>query len=246
MKQNWSQEFRDFLARTYQYDKETGYVTRRHEPIKGPRQRGSIGTVTPTRDLILVVMFQGKSHALRVARLAVFLETGLLYEKVIHKDGVRLNQKWDNLVPGGFAYDPDGNRVNEVDVEEKAKEFREKKKLMEDEAELKIIRAKETEEIELEKRLATKHVKKEPEPFVDYQANIAAFMEAGAARRRALQAEPYYIEYWAAYKKYQDKLATYRWRSGLRTGMSTYLLRMFAKDCEQIDGLSAVEFYKAN
>jgi hypothetical protein len=248
MSQNWSKGLREFLASTYQYDKETGYVMRKYEPNKGPKQRGSVGSVTKGNDLILVVWFEEKAYSIRVARLCVFLETGFLYEKVSHKDGVKLNHKWDNLVPTGIPVDEDGKSLilTAQAVEQAVEEFKTKKKELEERSEVERQKIKEQTSTALEAHKRSKELPTKVEPFVDYQANWAKSNAIEAQRRLDWESTPFMRDYLLMQRKYEAKLVKYKHLAGIHTGMKLYEMEEFARDCTALDGKSTAEFYAEN
>lgn len=105
--QFWSREFCKFLMETYDYDKVTGLVKRKHWNVKGPKTYASIGSINKQGILVLPVGFEGKQIMVRVSKLCYFLATGLQHREVQPKNGVKIDNSFDNLLPiGPVILDP--------------------------------------------------------------------------------------------------------------------------------------------
>lgn len=245
--QHWPEAFREYLASTYQYDPETGYVTRKYEPARGPKQAGYIGSLTSTNDLLVVIRFENKQYSIRVHRLCVFLHTGLVYPKVTHKDFNKLNNKWDNLIPVGKPIGVDGLELNtnEEEIEESARLFRAGKAQREEEAQKKREEARlAREEAAKSHRSGHTSIKKEPEPFVDYQENMRLAFRNPA--KEAFQAEPFVREYTELLRQIEQAHEAERFKRGIYTGIQPMEARLFLRDCQRYDGLSKEEFVEQN
>jgi hypothetical protein len=249
---NWSQEVRDYLTKTYRYEKESGFVFRIYEPSKGPKQAGSVGSIN-RKELVLVVNINKKSYLIRVHKLAVFLETGQVYEKITHKDGNMLNNKWENLLPVGIPLSVDGSSI-ELSADEQViavEEYKQKQEALLAEVAEKKRLEKEAFEKSKAEHLATKikekgKEKSPPEPLVDYQATWARINAEIAKKNAEWAAHPFMQDYMKMQAKYENRLATYKHLTGICTGMDKYDMDCFGKDCSVVDGLSVSEFYEAN
>lgn len=249
---NWPRELREHLTKTYEYDKETGLVTRRYEPNKGPKQKGSVGSPTRTGDLSLTVWVGAKAYTIRVAKLCVFLETGFLYEKVAHRDNCKMNNVWSNLQPIGMILEEGGDLVQmkEEQREQAIAEWKSKKTeilLGEDKAR-EEAKLKTTQMLEGHKRSKTVEKKDEVNPQV-YQAELERMQKASIELEKDLMYAYSRRVGWYKYnelrQKYKAMPRDYHFKVGIYTGMSeSDLLSLFEEPAEKEVGMSCYDWYK--
>lgn len=252
--QNWTAPFREHLTLNYEYNRESGYVTKRFRAAKGPKQAGSLGTVTKSNDLLLTIWFEEKAYSVRLHRLAVLLETGLLYDKVIHKDGNKLNNKWDNLVPVGNPLDVDGNFV-ELTEEQQAiavAEHKAAKLAAAEQKDWEIMRTKEDIEISkqkiIEEKLRAKgkaSEEKKKDDGIDWYARGQEAIREEQEKRLAFVRGPL-KPFLLLREKYEKRLATYRYKKGLCTKMELVDRVRFESDCAKQGIADLVRFYNEN
>lgn len=116
--QLWDKMLEEHLLMTFQYDPLTGFVTRKHWGERGPRTGGPLGSVSSQHELLLPVLFSGRMYTIKLSKICVFLQTGKQYKKILWKDGVKTNNKFDNLVPIGVPINDDPNDVGSIMSEE--------------------------------------------------------------------------------------------------------------------------------
>lgn len=239
-------------------------MTRRFTEVKGPKPVGPLGSLTKGGDLLLTVWVENKAWSVRVQRLCVFLATGLLYESVIHVDKIKVNNKWDNLVPVGKPLSEDGSSI-ELSEEEQANaelEYRMRKESAQEtkKSELEEMEMQLSKEVE-ERRLAKERVKKEKElakealrkppkvekpkePFVDYAENMRKAGEANRAVRQEMYREPFMVAQEEILSRYELELKDDRYLNGIHSHISWMDAKEFLQDCIRLDGIEAEEFYK--
>lgn len=206
--QYWHSALQDYLRESYLYHPETGHVVRRH------KNRGPIGSVTKNYDLLMGATFEGKQYMIRVVKLAYFLQTGKQYHKFDWKDGDKLNNRFDNIVPIGREVMEELNYPTSIEDrtseyvrrqfqermqlrEEYLQDIAQKKKVWEDERRYtrKVIAVKNPEFLESKKRM-------------DEQAKRNVELEAAQAAR-----------------------PPEKWREGLPTYTTVKIAQAFMEDC---------------
>lgn len=137
----WSREIEQELLGRFEYDPIEGCIRKREVVGSLVLQGKTIGSLSPTGDWVFTVALThapGKLTMIRLARLAVFLQTGQQCEHLIFKDGNRSNMKWDNLLPIGLL---SNEKVSPARLEE-ARSLYEKRKLEEAAKAVEIAREK--------------------------------------------------------------------------------------------------------
>jgi len=175
------------LLGTYSYDGELGEITRKVWEVKGPKNTGALGTLSERGDWLLVVAFEGKSWTLRMARLAIFLETGEQYYKVEFRDGDSSNLVRENLIPLGKPVANAEEHAAQVSgvAEGKVEKFKAMREELAREREARVSASVETKRVEKEKKRQEKE---------DSEGETLSAIEARdeAQRKLSVRMEHYY------------------------------------------------------
>ncbi len=115
----WPEELQEHLRETFTYDPVAGEVKRVKWPRKGPKTYGPAGTQAASGDLLMTVIFGSRQWIVRLHKLAVFLQTGKQYTKIMFRDGNRMNIRYDNLLPVGEPEQE--NMTQSVELKERMK-----------------------------------------------------------------------------------------------------------------------------
>jgi len=228
----------------YVYDRESGFVTRKYYGKRGPKREGPIGTVSKSKELLINIMWEGVQITVRLAKLAAFLETGVVYERVMKKDCNNMNNKWDNLIPLG-PEDTDGSiaKLNEESVAEFKRRKYELEKMLDD---------KKKEEYEAEQKAVAEHKaqgkKEEPvnpniettdEPTKKFQAHLALQALRTAKRDEYVMNHPLILAVGELKAKYDLLAQPTAHLNGLHTGIKYSDAKLFLASCEKATGFVA-------
>jgi hypothetical protein len=234
----WPASLQERIRETFQYDDETGEVTRKLQPIKGPKTYGPVGTLLNGRDLVVVLHHEGKSWTCRVAKIALFLHTGKQYKFIEFVDGNRTNTKISNLITRG-------EEVTEENSSQEALRLMREKAV----ASMKLKRTQtyvdfvKKEAIEAENKVASlEKERKEKEPEIDWYARGQEAIREEQEKRFAFVQGPL-KPFLALRDKYEKLLEKYRYKRGLCTRMSAGDLAMFEDDCARQGIANLVAFY---
>lgn len=96
--QFWHGSLREFLTSNYEYDMDSGLVSRKRDLYGERKSEKPIGSTSASGDKVVVALFEEKQWMIRVVKLAVFLMTGEQHQRFSFRDGDKMNTIWENIV----------------------------------------------------------------------------------------------------------------------------------------------------
>lgn len=244
----WPESLQKYLRDTYQYDPVKGEVTRRVQPKRGPKSVGPVGSFNSGREMLLTIMFEGRAWAIRIAKLAVFLQTGVQYRFIEFSDGDRTNMKASNLVLKGEPVTPDDNEEKALEAIRAAAELRfKKRRLVSLEALIDLNNATPLVPLPIDiSKDPTRGTVKPGEVIKTPQEHHEEAQLEKLKVRQELAKIPFVADYIALQKRYEDIVASQWYLRGMFSGITYEEYLVFEKACLQHTSQPLQEFIQEN